>query len=263
MFKKLLLYTLFCFGLCQTKEPISAICFDIETILTTDDMKASSYVGKVKSLMYATKIGHLPCQKDLFSKLEKVPALSHLTTYNNNLSMPLIFSDWLINKQPASSCLNKITSFLENSSSEKIPSIQKEVLENIAKMMLNPSALIDTQKVISSTEKLIEQLKQKGYKLYLTGNWAHLETLQKEFGRLLKNFNGIFLSGKLKALKPHQDYYDTVLGEIKINPSNILWIEKEPHFIASMKKHNFNVISYNPKDKKTIYKELQGFNISL
>lgn len=263
MLKKQLLYTLLCctpWTFIQTKAHIRAICLDIETIFETNDMKASSYVGKIDSLRYLKTIGNLPCQKDLFSKLEKVPAQSNIFTYNDGLKMPLILSDWLTHEQSASACLSKILSYLTTST---LPDIQKKILGNIIKMMMHPDALVDTQKLIPSTEKLIEQLKQKGYKLYLTGNWAHLESLQKEFGRSLQNFSGIFVSGKIKLLKPHQTFYTAVLEKINIDSSEILWLEKEPNFISQMKKYNFHVIHYDPKDKKTIYKDLQSFGITL
>lgn len=263
MLRNYLLYTLLCIAPCdliQSKAPIKAICFDIETILETDDMRASGYVGKLDSLFYMKKVGHLPCQKDLFENLAKVPAQSNLLTYNNNLKMPFIFSDWLLNQQSATTCLNKTLTYLTTSS---LSDIEVKVLGNIVRMMMTPSSLIDIQKIIPTTEKLIAQLKQKGYKLYLTGNWANLESLQKDYGRLLQNFSGVFLSGKMHQLKPYQDYYDTVLNQIAIDPSQVLWLEKELNFVTQMKKYGFSVIQYNPKDKKTIYKDLDHYGIAL
>lgn len=259
MIKKYILYILLCVTP-QSLYPIKAICFDVETILETDDMRASSYVGKVDSLRYLRQVGHLPCQNDLFTQLMKVPADSTEFTYNNELKMPLVFSDWLMCVQPANTLLTKILNFLENA---KITDIEKTILSNIIKMMFTPTSLIDTRKVIKPAEQLLNQLKQNGYKLYLTGNWIHVDVMQQKFDKLLSNFSGIFVSGKLKKLKPSQDFYNTVLQRINLTAADVLWIERESNFVSKAKQYNLNMILFNPKYTKDTIKDLQKFGINL
>ena len=263
MIKKYIVYTLLCF-IPQTSllaiTPIKAICFDVETVLETDDMRAANYVGKVDSLRYLRQVGHLPCQKDLFAQLMKAPAESTEYTYNNELRMPLIFSDWLMSVQPAPVLLTKILNFLQSS---KISDIEKTIFSNIIKMMFTPTSLIDTRKVIKPTEQLLNQLKQKGYKLYLTGNWIHVDVLRQNFDKLLTNFSGIFVSGKLQELKPSQDFYTAVLQNIHLTAADVLWIERESHFVSKAKQYNLNMILYNPKHVKDTVKELQQFGINV
>ncbi len=244
--------------LLEAKNQIKVICFDIETIFETNENKAANYVGRINSLLYLKETGHLPCQKDLFTKLSKVPATTTLITYNNDLQMPLIFSDWLINTQPAVQLLKKITSFLHAS---HLASIEQKIFENITTMMLTPTSLVDTQKVISGTTELVSQLRNKGYKVYLTGNWAHLESLQSAFAQALKLFHGIFVSGKMHQLKPHPAFYETILTTLDLDTSDILWIEKEVHFATKAKQLQLPVLKINPKNLKQITQDLQTFGI--
>ena len=260
--KKHLFYFLLCIApqsIILAKSPIKAICFDIETIFETDNMKASSYVGKVSSLQYATRAGHLPCQEDLFAQLMKVPAKSINYTYNNDLKMPLIFSDWLTNMQSQQTLLTKTLAFLDDS---KLSNVEKKVLGNIVTMMLTPSALTDTQKVIRSTEKLIIQLRQNGYKVYLTGNWAHIDSLRENFSATLGLFHGIFVSGKMHMLKPYQEFYDLILQKINLTAADVLWIEKESTFVSKIKTLKLNALHLDPKHAKHFISELHAFGIN-
>lgn len=259
MIKKYILYIFFC-AAPQYLYPIKAICFDVETILETDDMRASNYVGKIDSLRYLKQVGHLPCQSDLFKQLIQVPAESTEITYNNELKMPLVFSDWLICAQPANVLLTKILKFLENA---KITDIEKTILSNIIKMMFTPTSLIDTRKIIKPTTLLLHQLKQKGYKLYLTGNWIHVDVMQQKFEKVLNNFSGIFVSGKLQKLKPSQDFYNTVLQKINLNSSDVLWIERESNFLLKAKQYKLNMVLFNYKNPRDIIKDLQSFGVKL
>ena len=264
MSKKYILYVLCCLFSSSnifTKQTIKAICFDIETLFEVDSMRASNYVGKIDSLRYLKETGHFPCQADLFEKLTEVKAQSTIFTENNNLKMPLIFSDWLMNVQPASSLEIKILTFLNNS---KLSDIEKKVFGNIVAMMLTPSSLVDTQKTVNTTISIIFSLSKKGYKVFLVGNWANLECLQQNFHETLKIFNGIFISGKIHLLKPDKDFYTTILQKINFDSESVLWIEKENYFANKAQQYNLNfILNNNPKNKSSIIKDLQKFNINI
>lgn len=263
MSKKHIAFTFFYFffsPMTFSKDPIKAICFDIETLFETDDMKAAHYVGKIDSLRYLKQVGHLPCQADLFTHLANVPAQSTFFTYNNELKMPLIFADWLTKLQPATAILTQTLNFLKNS---KLSEIEKKIFGNIVTMMLTPMSLIDTQKVIRPTETLVASLKKKGYQVFLAGNWAHFESLQQSFDKILQIFNGVFVSGKLHLLKPSQEFYTTILEKINLHPAHVLWVEKESNFLPKAKEYNLNMIRYNTKQPKSIEQDLKKFNISL
>lgn len=263
MSKKHVFLALFCLFLSPpifSKESIKAICFDIETLFETENAKAANYIGKIDSLRYLKQVGHLPCQADLFKFLANVPAQSTFSTYNNDLKMPLILADWLVKLQPATSLLTETLTFIKNS---RLSEIEKKVFGNIVTMMLTPTSLIDTQKVIRPTEALVASLKKKGYQLFLVGNWAHLDSLQQNFGKNLQAFNGVFVSGKLHLLKPSKEFYTTILENINLDSAHVLWIEKESNFLLKAKEYNLQMIRYNTNQPKSIEQDLKSFNVNI
>lgn len=238
---------------------ISAICFDIEAIFTTDDLKASSYVGKINSLRYLGQVGHLPSQEDLFKQLKGIKSISSQVTYNNNLEMPLILSDWLAQLQSNDKIKDIIQKFLSN---KKLSDIEIKVLLAIINMMLTPQNLADTQKVRSKIEQLLKNLRQKGYKLYLVGNWAHINSLKNHFSHIFSYFSGTITSGDIHMLKPYQEYYQEVYKKINSNPKEVLWIETESKFVSRVKNYGYNVVLFN-KDYNSLISGLRSFNINL
>lgn len=239
---------------------ITAIFFDIESIFQTDSMRASGYVGKIASLRYLSHVGNLPCQEDLFNQLKSVKAHSKQVTYNNNLEMPLIFSDWLTLVQPSSKIKDSIQRYLSN---KNLSDIEVKVLMAVVSMMLTPQHLADTQKTRSKMEQTLQKLKQKGYKLYLVGNWSHINSMKSEFPEIFRYFNGTFMSGDVHLLKPYPEYYKYVLQATGVNAENALWIETEPKFKSKVQQYGYNVVGYNPDDYRSLVSGLHHFNVTI
>lgn len=239
---------------------IKAIFFDIEAIFQTDSMRASSYVGKIDSLRYLSQVGHLPSQQDLFNALKPIKATSSQITYNNNLEMPLILSDWLTNAQPREKIQDIIKRYLSN---KNISDIEKKVLFAVVSMMLTPQHLADTQKIRSKIETILQALKQQHYKIYLVGNWSHIHSMRQEFPELFTLFSGIFVSGDIHTLKPHAPFYEYILNKTGIAKNNALWVEIEPNFAQNATKLGYLTAQFNPENPKALPGLLQKFNIHI
>jgi len=238
---------------------ITAIFFDIEAIFTTDDMKASSYIGKINSLRYLSHVGHLPSQEALFKNLKGIKAISHQVTYNNNLEMPLILSDWLAQLQNNTKIKDIIQKYLTN---KNLSEIESKVLIAIVNMMLTPQSLADTQKIRPKIEQLLSSLRQKGYKLYLVGNWAHINSLKSYFPQIFNNFSGTIMSGDIHKLKPYQDYYQDVLAKTNTDSNHALWVETESKFASKAKQYGYNVTLFS-KDYHSLLSGLRVFGINV
>jgi FMN phosphatase YigB (HAD superfamily) len=246
------------FSLNISAKPITTILFDVEAIFGSDDMRASSYIGKINALHYIASTGHKPSQAELFKQLKAVKALSTELIHNNNLEMPLILADWLSQKQDNSKIKDAIQKHLSN---KNLSDIEIKVLMAIISMMLTPKHLADVQKVHSKMESILKNLRQKGYKLYLVGNWAHINSLKDEFSDIFKHFNGTTVSGDNHLLKPYQDYYKNVLEKNNIDASQAVWIETEPKFASKAKLYGYNVVLAD-KGHSSITSGLYGFGIN-
>lgn len=246
---KLLLSTLLCASsyLSMTAENIKAVCIDVEALFETNEMRAGGYIGKFNALKYKVKTGHLPCKADVFKNLAAIPGTCKEKTCNENIDMPHILCDWLLHAQPFNNLKNKITDHLKKS---KLSDIEKLVLINTINMMLTPKELADTQQTISFTQQLISTLRKNKYLVYLVGNWSDTPALKHEFQSLFNQCHGIFFSDTVHHLKPHQEFYNAVLEQTKLNPTEIVWIEKEKQFISKAQHLGMKVVSFNPKHPK-------------
>lgn len=247
------------FSLNISAKQITTILFDVEAIFESDDMRASSYIGKINALHYIASTGHKPSQAELFKQLKSVKAISTEQIYNNNLEMPLILADWLSQKQNNSKIKEIIQKHLSN---KNLSDIEVKVLMAVISMMLTPQHLADIQKVRSKIESILKSLRQKGYKLYLVGNWAHINSLKAEFGDIFKYFQGTTVSGDNHLLKPYENYYEYVLEKNNIESSQALWIETEPKFASKAKLYGHNVI-LTDKTANSVIQGLHSFGISI
>ncbi len=238
---------------------ITTIFFDVEAIFESDDMKASSYIGKINALRYIATKGHKPSQAELFKQLKHVKAISTETIYNNNLEVPLILVDWLSQKQNNSKLKEIIQKYLEN---KNLADIEVKVLVAIINMMLTPHELADVQKIRPKIEILLKALRQKGYKLYLVGNWANIASLKNGFEEIFKYFHGIYVSGDCHLLKPYEEYYQYVFNKTDTNPKETVWIETEPKFAAKAKHYGYNAI-LGDKGYNSIVSGLSSFSVSI
>ena len=248
------------FSLPIMAKQITTVLFDVEAIFESDGMRASSYIGKLNALHYIASTGHKPNQAELFKQLKGVKALSTKHTYNNGLEMPLILADWLSQKQNNSEIKDAIQKHLLN---KNLPDIEVKVLMACVSMMLTPQHLADVQKVRQKMDTIVKALRQKGYKVYLVGNWAHINSLKQKFGDIFKYFNGTLVSGDNHLLKPYKEYYESVLEEGDINESQAIWIETEQKFASKAKQYGYNVILTSDKTYTSIISGLQNFGIAI
>lgn len=249
------------FSLNISAKQITTILFDVEAIFESDDMRASGYIGKINALHYIASTGHKPSQAELFKQLKPVKAISTEQTYNNNLEMPFILADWLSQKQNNAKIKEIIQKYLSN---KNLSDIEIKVLMAIISMMLTPQHLADVQKVRPKMDNVLKNLRQKGYKLYLVGNWANVSSLKAEFDDIFKYFHGTMVSGDNHLLKPYQEYYEYVLEKNNIDASQALWIETEPKFASKAKQYGYNVIvSDTDKVAQSITSGLRSFAINI
>lgn len=260
-----LIFSLFFSVYAYTDTKITTLFFDIETIFTTSDMKASGYVGKINAIRYTANTGHFPSQQDLFKQLSEIPAISQQTTYNKNLALPLILSDWLSKKQPASTIKRIIQEYLKNKrqsdvTHDSMSDIERTVLYAVISMMLTPHDLADIQKVRSGMQDLLKDLKRHGYKIYIVGNWADIQPMKIAFPEIFNTINGTLTSGELHYIKPEAEYYQKVLSMAHTQPEQALWIDAEDKFYSAVRKLGYKAVHFN-ENIKTFIQSLRSFNI--
>ena len=84
---------------------------------------------------------------------------------------------------------------------------------------------IGKQETIRPTEKLINELKAAGYKLYVLSNMSRefIDFLRKQ--KVYENFDGDVVSCEVGIVKPMPEIYDLLLERFELNPAETIFID--------------------------------------
>lgn len=87
------------------------------------------------------------------------------------------------------------------------------------------SIAIGKQETIRPTEKLIDELKAAGYKLYVLSNMSRefIDFLRKQ--KVYKNFDGDVVSCEVGIVKPMPEIYDLLLKRFDLDPAETIFID--------------------------------------
>ena len=87
------------------------------------------------------------------------------------------------------------------------------------------SLAIGKQETIAPTAKLIAELKDKGYKLYVLSNMSRefINFLRQQ--EVYENFDGDVISCEVGVVKPMPEIYDLLLDRFALDPSETIFID--------------------------------------
>ena len=100
---------------------------------------------------------------------------------------------------------------------------------------------------IESTVKILSQLKEKGYNLYLLSNFHSLafETICSKYD-FFKYFDGGIISYKENLLKPQAEIYTKLLETYNLNADECLFIDDTLVNIEAADRLGIKTIHFNP-----------------
>ena len=83
--------------------------------------------------------------------------------------------------------------------------------------------------VIDGMKELIEEIKNKGYKIYLLSNVTagfkeKYKTIDDVY-EVLKNFDGLVISGDVKMVKPNKEIYEYLLNKFQLKAQECIFID--------------------------------------
>lgn len=102
---------------------------------------------------------------------------------------------------------------------------------------------------IPGTVEILEEIIQKGYKVYGLTNWS-AETFPIAQGRYpsLNLMDGIVVSGEEKLIKPDPEIFRVLLEKYNLNAENCIFIDDNLHNIEASRKLGFEAIHYKDPD---------------
>lgn len=258
------IFLLFFISSAQIKAiAIKHIFVDINALINVSPKAASKVVGIINSMKYMSWVGNIPTRLDFFKALKNIPAESNQVTYNDNLTMPAILSDWLLDLQTNNAIRSTIHSYLEQSC---LSEIEKTIFKNVSSMMMNPALFIETQYVEKDIAKILYSLKKLGYTIYIIGNWDKesepylMKLLSSNF---LPDIRYCYFSHKAKLLKPHHAYFEQMLKYFHIEKTEALIIDVEKYHAQFARNLGFNTILLHGHSANQLKSELNRIGIRI
>ena len=97
---------------------------------------------------------------------------------------------------------------------------------------------------------LIQELKQRGYKLYVLSNMTR-HFIEREYKfPIFKEFDGIVYSAPIKMIKPNQEIYRYLLDKFSLNPEECIFIDDIKTNLAAAARFGIKTFLYeNNTDK--------------
>lgn len=246
------------------QSSIKTIIFDVGDVLF--ESNTAKHASKLftasltrPSLLYS--FFTLDIRDDLFKVLSSVPAQTDSSTqimYNSNQPMPQIMVDWMLSINPCEEILQKSLSTLATLDYSKN---QKTVLKKIIETLFIPSNFAHSVKPIRSMIKLVESLKNHGYKLCILSNWdkESFPLLQRGHHKLFNKFDQIMISGEEGSGKPNEDFYNKLLQAGQLTPNECIFIDDEPNNLPTAQELGIKCILKTSPD--SVFDELKKLGV--
>ncbi len=116
---------------------------------------------------------------------------------------------------------------------------------------------INMQETVKPTEKLIEELKAAGYKLYVLSNMAcEFITFLRRFP-VYELFDGEVVSCEERTVKPEPRIYEILLERYGLNPSETLFIDDREANIAAAARAGIDGYLFDHRNPAASVEELR------
>lgn len=131
-----------------------------------------------------------------------------------------------------------------------------EYREEIAKIYDYSDRFIE---VFDYTESWIQDLKERGYKVYVLSNWSEpaYEANKDNHMSFLKEMDGGILSFREGIIKPDRTIYQLLCDRYQINPKDAVFLDDNIANIAAAKEFGLNAILF--KNYEQAKEELENY----
>lgn len=124
---------------------------------------------------------------------------------------------------------------------------------------------VDAVEILDYAIPMIQDLKDKGYKVYYLSNWsAWTHDLLQEAGKFdfLKLMDGGVFSYDVGYMKPNEEIYKILLNKYKINPEEAMFFDDREENIEAANKLGIHGVHFPRHDSSIVYKNLFGYKLA-
>jgi HAD superfamily hydrolase (TIGR01509 family) len=244
--------------------PIHALIFDMVGVLFGVDKRLGlKHVGFGPLLAYCLRNKSNPFDQGMkiLDKMRcEVPGeFQDRLTYKGTL-MPLSITLWQRGQLTSKEAMTKILLYFEELDKKNyfLHKEDKEIIDKIIQLMLEPQFAHSILKPIASSINLIKELKGN-HPLYLLSNINHeiMDELAKKFHDFFSLFDGVITSCSIQLLKPDPEIFTHVLTSHNLVAESTCFIDDQIENILTAQKLGMQTIHCTqPHHLKKILRKL-------
>ena len=263
------LYQLFMYlTLCCSSTSAKNFIFDLGGVLIETDKRISfQHLGMFNIATYTVRHRINPfnldfhIKKALFKTLNAIAEKHNITADNIHPAydekgdqLPLLMCAWL---QGTMNC-SEIKSLIDNTINAHPEwfkcRAEQRIVENILLMIFTPNYFVNSRKVSTAGIEFIKRCKKEGHKIYGLSNWdpESFTLLQEKNPHLFQLFDGIIISGHIKANKPHNTIYEALLEQYNLQPKECWFIDDQKENVEAAQKLGINAVIHTSCFKKLV-----------
>ncbi|HLJ31128.1 MAG TPA: HAD-IA family hydrolase [Candidatus Babeliales bacterium] len=211
--------------------------------------------------------GYLSChiKTTLFKTLDAIAQKNNLdaTQYHQTYDekgnpLPLLMCAWL---QGHMTC-SEIRALIDITLAQHIDwftcHAEQRIIRNLLYMIFTPEHFVDSQKLSPAAFAFVKRCKKEGHKIYGLSNWdpESFALLKDRHPKLFELFDGIIISGHVKANKPHPPIYHALLNQYQLEPQQCWFIDDQKENVEAAQKIGINAVVHTACFK-TLVKTMQ------
>ncbi len=263
------LYQLFMyFTLCCTPTSAKIFIFDLGGVLIDTDKRISfQHLGMMNLATYSVRHRINPfnlnyhIKKALFATLNAIAQVHNLSNENIHLAydeagdqLPLLMCMWLQGSMTSAEIRILIDTTITAHPEWFKCSAEQRIVENLLLMIFTPHHFVNSRKISAAGIAFIKKCKKEGHKVYALSNWdsESFALLKEKHAQLFDLFDGIMISGHVKANKPHNTIYEALLTQYALNPQDCWFIDDQKENIAAAQQLGINAVMHESCFKKLI-----------
>jgi len=263
------LYQMFMYlTLCFSSTSAKIFIFDLGGVLIDTDKRISfQHLGMMNLATYSVRHRINPfnldyhIKKALFATLNAIAQELNLSSEDIHCAydekgeqLPLLMSAWLQGIMTSSEIRNLINNAISSHPEWYKCSAEQRIVENLLLMIFTPRHFVNSRKLSAGGIAFVKKCKKEGHKVYALSNWdsESFALLKEKYADLFDLFDGIMISGHIKANKPHNTIYQALLTQYELNPQDCWFIDDQKENIAAARQLGINAVIHESCFKKLI-----------
>lgn len=242
--------------------PKKNFIFDFGGVLVlTDKLASLRHVGMINATKCIFQLGINPLYLDqhiktiLFTTLNRIEKKHNLNSTNSfhqtydekGNALPFILCAWLQGTMNCSDIKTLVEKDINLHPEWFKCHAEQQIIHNITRLIFTPELFASSIKISLSGIAFIKKCKREGHNIYGLSNWDEdsFALIKKQHPELFDLFDGIVISGQVKANKPHETIYQILLDRYQLLAEHCWFIDDQKENVEAAQKLGINAVVHS------------------